>query len=357
VRRLTRVLVAPASAVALALAAALATLTLTQWQPAERERVAVTRATNPAALGPTVRLLTWNLGYAALDAQTDFFMDGGRMSRARSRPAVEHNLQAAIALLRKAGPDVALLQELDDKARRSFCVPERTTLLAAFPELSFAFATNYSVPFVPVPLTDPMGGVTSGIATLTRATPIEATSLALPGRFPWPNRLFNLKRVVLVTRLQIPSARSLVVANVHLSAFDKGGALRRQELAFLRRLLLDERRRGSLVIAGGDWNSTLPGAPLQPCPAGHDDLSWLVPLPGDWTPPGWRWVVDPVRPTVRTLGAPLNERTTCFAGIDGFLVSPGIEMESVAVVPTGFANSDHLPVQASVRLPQVAGRT
>jgi len=351
VRRLVKGAAAAVGGAVLAAAATLTALTVTEWWPAERGPVAVARGVDPGALPQRLKLVTWNLGYAALDREADFFMDGGHMSRARSRQDVEANLAAIVKLLRAADSDVTLLQELDERAHRSCDVPERDTLFAAFPTSFRAFTPNYRVPWVPVPLFEPMGGVRSGIATLSRAAPLETTSLALPGRFAWPNRLFNLKRVALLTRLRVPGESGLIVINVHLSAFDKGGWMRREELAFLRQLLVDEAGSGWSVIAGGDWNSSLPGTPLHPCPRGRDDRSWLVELPAEWTPPGWRWAVDHESPTVRTTGAPLNRGSTCYAGIDGFLVSPGVEIESARVMPTGFANTDHLPLVAVIRLP------
>ena len=47
------------------------------YKPGEKELIALTE--NPSVLGDSllVTLLTWNIGYAGLDREMDFFYDGG----------------------------------------------------------------------------------------------------------------------------------------------------------------------------------------------------------------------------------------------------------------------------------------
>ena len=66
----------------------IAALVLTEWVPPTDETYQVSGGT-AGPLGSPVKLLTWNVGYAAMDRDTDFFMDGGKLSRGRSIDAVE----------------------------------------------------------------------------------------------------------------------------------------------------------------------------------------------------------------------------------------------------------------------------
>ena len=325
-------------------------LLLSEWQPPTDETYAVTGG-SPGPLPATLRLISWNVGYAAMDRQTDFFMDGGRMSRGRSAAAVQENLTQIQTLLQTRRPDVALLQEVDQPSTRSYRIDERAQITAGLPDYAPIYTLNYNVPYVPVPLRQPMGGARSGLLTLSRVTPIEAHGLRLPGRQAFPNRLFNLKRTVSLLRLPAPSGRQLVLIHAHLTAFDSVGNMRQLESAFVRDIIVREQAQGHHVVIGGDWNSALPGSTTPPCSATQDDRSWLVDMPPDYAPPGFRWAVGTNAPTVRTLGAPRNGQTTCYAYIDGFLLSPGITLRRVETLDLGFQHSDHKPVEIEITLP------
>ena len=324
-------------------------LVLTEWTPPADETYRVIGGT-AGPLGSTVKLLTWNVGYAAMDRETDFFMDGGKLSHGRSVEAVQQNLAAIQSVLRTRQPDVALLQEVDVSAQRSYGIDERTLLSNTLPGYASVFTQNYNVPFVPVPVSRPMGGVRSGLLSLLRTTPSESHGLRLPGRQAFPNRLFNLKRTMTLSRLPVMGGKQLVVINLHLTAFDSVGNMRQIESAFVRERILQEQQLGHYVIVGGDWNSALPGVSTPACDKAQDDRSWLIDMPADFAPPGWTWAVGTQAKTVRTLGAPRNDKTTCYATIDGFLLSPGIELHRAETLDLLFEHSDHNPVEIEVVL-------
>jgi endonuclease/exonuclease/phosphatase family metal-dependent hydrolase len=331
-------------------ALAVGALVLSEWAPPAFESYRVSGGA-PGPLDSPVKILTWNVGYAAMDRETDFFMDGGKLSRGRSAEAVQKNLAAIQAVLTTRRPDVALLQEVDVAAPRSYGIDERAQLSSTLSGYASVFTQNYKVPFVPVPLSQPMGGVSSGLLSLLRTTPSEAHGLRLPGRQAFPNRLFNLKRTMTVSRLPVSGGKQLVVMNLHLTAFDSVGNMRQLESAFVRERILKEQQLGHYVIVGGDWNSALPGGGVTPaCDPAQDDRSWLIDMPADFAPPGWTWAVGNQAKTVRTLGAPLNDKTTCYATIDGFLLSPGIELRRVETLDLHFEHSDHNPVELEVAL-------
>ncbi len=343
-----------AAAAALALLAAalfLLAAGLTDFQPAAEEPVPVLGSAC-AAPGDEVSLLTWNIGYAALGAEADFFYDGGRMSRGRDEATVRRHLGAVASFLRRRPADLVLLQEVDRRARRSYGLDQLPPLRAALGGHAALFALNYRAAWVPLPILRPMGGVRSGIALFSRFPPVGAARLSLPGRFPWPTRLFMLRRCLLVARFASDAIRGgLVVVNLHLSTFDRGGAVRRREVAFLREFLLREQAAGRRLIVGGDWNHRLPGGDDRRFPATDPVPNWVADLPANWTPPGWRWAVDPSVATVRANGTPWRPGKNYRSLIDGFLVSPGIDVVEVRGCDLGFADSDHNPVWLRVRLP------
>jgi endonuclease/exonuclease/phosphatase family metal-dependent hydrolase len=327
-------------------------VTIRSYRPLAREPLFPDGGDRQAAVVPAeLTLLTWNVGYAGLGAEADFFYDGGRMSRAASRTAVQLHLHNILSALNARRPDLCLLQEVDRRSSRSFDIDEYEVLRSGCPDRAAFFACNYRVPFVPVPLRRPMGGVWAGLLTFSRFRVGSGLRVALPGRFSWPTRLFMLRRCLLVLRLPLPGwGHELVVVNLHNSTFDEKGAVRRQELAFLRDFLSAESTRGNPVIVGGDWNHRLPGTDDRRFPASDPEPAWVARMSSSWAPPGWRWAVDPEVPTVRANSTPYRKGTNYRSVIDGFLVSPGVEIVSVRGIDLDFADSDHNPVLLRVRI-------
>lgn len=320
-----------------------------EWKPPP---LSLTPVTGRAELMPVtprrLRLLSWNIGYGALGRDADFFMDGGHKVRPSHAGQVRRNLDGVARELRREPADVVLLQEVDRRARRSHGVDEVGMLTDALRSHAWSRAANFKVPWVPIPLLDPIGNVDSGLLSLSRVDLRLARRHSLPGEHPWPVRVFHLKRCVHELRLADGLGSDWVVLHLHLSAFDAGGHLRVQQLAYLRELMLRLAGQGHPVILGGDWNHSPPGVSADSFAHQDPAPEWLRSIPADWTPPGWRWAVDPGVPTVRALDQPYVAGQTFVATVDAFLLSPKVELHAVATRPLGFTHSDHQPVRITV---------
>ncbi|MBN2048819.1 MAG: endonuclease/exonuclease/phosphatase family protein [Spirochaetales bacterium] len=331
---------------------ALGLATLTAFRPPEREILKAFGGPGEAVEPYSLRLLTWNLGYCGIDAETDVFIEGGTLSGGRSEDAVTAALEDISSSLYQQDADVVFLQEVDKKARRSFQVDQVSHLSGLFPGFQSFFAVNYKSPFVPVPLTSPMGQVLSGIMTISRPAVQSAARYQLPGRYAWPVRVFHLSRCALVT--VIPSRvenRSWYLINVHLSAFDAGD-MRTQQLAFLKEEMLKRAEEGHYVVVGGDWNALFPGVEKEQFGSyttPEENLNWVFRVPQDWTPQGWQWCYDPETPTARSNDRPYIPGETFQTIIDGFLVSPDLKVEEISAYNLGYRSSDHHPVAITVR--------
>lgn len=79
---------------------------------------------------PTQELtvLTWNIGYAGLGANADFFMDGGEEVQATDEARMEANLLAIADELDAVDPDIAFLQEVDRDSTRSYGIDQEAFL-------------------------------------------------------------------------------------------------------------------------------------------------------------------------------------------------------------------------------------
>lgn len=319
-------------------------LTLNEYRPAPVTELEVTAANGSLAIteGSPFRVVTFNTGYAALGDNADFFMDGGKSVISSDKLRVEQNLGYINGYLPRTGADAVFLQEVDVDAVRSYGIDQFESYSPLY--ASSVYACNYKCIFVPYPI-PPIGAVDSGIASFSKCYISSAKRVSLPEGFYWPVSTANLKRCLLVSYIPLEeSDKQLVLINFHLEAFDNGSAKIAQTQALLK-VLEEEYANGNYVIAGGDFNQTLPGGyDVYPI---FDTKNWIPgDLDGSILPEGWSFAYDSSTPTCRSLAAPYVEGESQTYLIDGFIYSPNIELVSVKTDDLGFVWSDHNPVIA-----------
>lgn len=325
-------------------------LTITEYRPEPVETLAaeppLKAEAAPKALDKdSFTVLSWNIGYCGLGRESDFFMDGGSQVQPLSQELVEKNFDGIRQRIQAEEADFTLLQEVDADSARSGGLNQSMKLRENLAEQSDAFALNFCAKFVPYPW-PPIGKVNSGLQTFSRYQISEAARVSLPCPFSWPVSMVNLKRCLLVSRIPLAdSEKELVLVNLHLEAYDDGEGKLAQSRQ-LRELLEQEYQKGNYVVAGGDWNQIFPKSEKS-WPNTHKEL---------WTPgyldeselaEGWRYVWDASVPSCRLLNQPYDPADaadTQYYVIDGFLVSPNLEVEAVQTLDEGFACSDHNPV-------------
>ena len=289
-------------------------------------------------------ILTWNIGYAGLGAEMDFFYDGGKSVRP-PKELVESYLKGILEFLKNVDADLILLQEVDKDSDRTYHIDEVSKISQIFPNYAKSFAINYAVKFVPVPITKPMGKVLSGQMIIGKYRPIISERYALPGKFPWPKNLFMLDRCFVLWKLKAPENKEWVILNIHNSAYDEGG-IRKKQLDFIKDFIVEEYRKGNYVVVGGDWNCIFPNVSFE---TKQKRPKWYVDMPDDWIPEGWKLAYDPKIPTNRSVDSPYEEGKNFVTVIDGFLVSPNVKILEVKGIDLKFKYSDHNPVMIRVK--------
>lgn len=209
-----------------------------------------------SVLPDTLKIMTWNIGYAGLGDNMDYFYDGGKQVR-DSRERTLHNLNDIISVLKSENADVYFLQEVDMKAKRSYYINQIDTLCRHFPDYHVYYARNYKSWFVPIPVREPIGQVDGGLVIMAKYHPDLATRFQYPSRFPFPMSLFNLKRCLLALKYNLPGGKMLMLGNTHCTAFDSGD-MRKKETGFLKDFLYGFNDDGGEFIVGGDWNQYPP---------------------------------------------------------------------------------------------------
>ncbi len=333
--------------------------TFTDFQPEESISLDVDQANDSKVIADSsLSFVIWNVGYGGLGEESDFFYDNGgfltsagKMVRA-PKENVEKNIDGALAFLGKKEADFYMLQEVDYNSKRSYKINQYEKYKAALPAYSSTFSVNYRAPRVPLPVFEPwnvMGKMESGLGTFSKYTPSSSTRYQLPGEYPWPDRIFHLDRCAAFHRYPMANGKEMIVVNVHNSAYDSGGTLKKAQMEYLQDKFNAEYEKGNYLIIGGDWNQRPHG--INPDEFGGKELEnpegMIVP---ESYFSDWHWAYDPDTPTNRALKDPYKAGETRINLIDFFLVSPNLEIDTVHTVDMQFAYSDHQPVFLGVSI-------
>ena len=153
------------------------------------------------------------------------------------------NLERVAAVVRSAGADIVLLQEVDRRTTRSAGV-DHAAELARLTGFRMAFGKSL----------DYQGGE-YGIAILSRWPISGQTTLDLPVDPPQERSGGSLEpRAALRVSVAAPSG-PITVLNTHLDA-SRDDRWRRQEITRLLAIATEARANGGALLVGGDLNST-----------------------------------------------------------------------------------------------------
>lgn len=324
---------------------------ITDYKP--KEIIPITVLNNKvevASKSETLSILTYNIGYAGMDEGQDFFMDGGNGSRSVSKEKTLENLKGIEEFIKYSAVSFIFLQEVDVNSTRSYNVNEYDYLKNNLSDYGIGLAINYKSPWVPVPILKPHGKVEGGIVTLSKVKIDVSNRYVLTGTENWLKQLADLDRCFMESRITLQHGKQLILVNLHLSAFDKGGLVRKQQLAYLKDYILTQYNKGNYLIVGGDWNHLIPGTDPSLFKTTEIWPEWLQKIPEDFKPEGFKWIADRMVPTTRTDAKPYVVDENFTAVIDGFLVSPNVEIKSIKGYPLKFKYTDHNPVKMEFKL-------
>jgi endonuclease/exonuclease/phosphatase family metal-dependent hydrolase len=361
--------------------------------PASTAHVSHTLATNTKYTA-----LTFNIGFGAYDQDFSFFMDKGYMkdgtetvgreSRAASKEAAERNTNVVIDRILEENTDLVLLQEVDVAADRSYNVNQKkmitdaltSGLLSSEPGtnlLSWTYAVNFHTAYLFYPPTKPIGYIRdSGILTISKYRIDSAVRRSFPVSEAFPTKFFDLDRCFAVNRLAViagdgradgddaetpgdtgASANAsgsatraiigeLVLVNLHTSAYDKGGTIRKAQMEMLGDFMKEEYAAGNWVIVGGDFNHAL-GDSIGAFMGQMEKPPWAQPFDESMVPEGFRMLIadnaDKVA-TDRDSSIPYVPGVNYQVTLDGFMVSDNVEAVT-HTIDDDYKGSDHNPVR------------
>lgn len=314
--------------------------TIVNYQPVPVEQISEAKG-KVIDIRDTLNIFNWNIGYCGLGDNMSFFYDGGAEVRTTKERTYE-NLAAIVKQL-EAHDSIHfyLLQEVDLSSKRSYRTNQFDTLKAAFSDYFPSFAFNYKVNFVPVPPTEPLGKVNSGLVSFSKFEPFVVSRHAFEGNYSWPKELFMLDRCFMVQRFYTSNGKELLIINTHNSAYDDG-SLRKRQMKMMRGFLQDEYAKGNYIIVGGDWNQ------MPPKKGDNEEYKdkhlTRIRIDAEVLPNDWQWSFCEAIPTNRMINEVYNPKTTQQTTIDFFLSSPNVKVNSHQNIDLQFKNSDHQPL-------------
>ena len=128
------------------------------------------------------------------------------------------------------------------------------------------------------------------------------------------------------------------------------GSLKKQQMAFLKELVLTEYDKGNYLVIGGDWNQCPPYFQFDSFRIGSAEGYSQINIAPDFLPEDWRWVYDPTFPTNRKTNQKFDPLKTFVTLIDFYLISPNVRVRQVKCINQNFEYSDHQPVWMEVEL-------
>jgi endonuclease/exonuclease/phosphatase family metal-dependent hydrolase len=320
----------------------------TTLQPDQVQPASVSRGEDlpPASKKDEIKLMSWNVQFMAGKGY-HFYFGGGSDTRPSSEDIAETTEEVA-RVIKDEDPDIILLQEVDDGAKRTDHEDQLENLLAKLPDEygSHASAFYWKAAFSPHPKIMGSVGMKLSVISKFRIENAFRHQLALkPDN--WFVRQFDLKRAALEVRFPRQEGGDLVVFNTHLTAFAYGSDVRQRQLKEIQGLLEEKSKDGSPWVIGGDFN-------LRPPGRGDDGGTGEVikPLFESYRAiPGYEEVNGP-NPEDWYTHFPNDPKITGpDKTIDYFFLSNSVSLGDHYVRQEGtLETSDHLPVIAEVRI-------
>lgn len=321
--------------------------------------------------GKDYSVVSYNLGFGAYSPEYSFFMDTGEMNdgaktcgiyaKGMSKEDVDKNVKGQIETLKSLSADFCFLQEVDERADRSYHINMREEISGGLSGYASTYAYNFHTANLLYPFNDPIGKSDSGILTLSRYKVDGAVRRSFPVTDNFIDKLFDLDRCFSVQRLPVGgSDKTLVMINLHMSAYDQGGKIRAKQLEMLNGVLSAEYAAGNYVVAGGDFNHCLIADGFE---SDEEALSFYeskqkVPewvkgsiLHGAELADGFEIKASAAgAATCRGADMPYEKGVNYETVIDGFIVSDNIEVTEEGTVDIAYAYSDHNPVKMTFKL-------
>ena len=212
--------------------------------------------------GQTVKVLSWNVQFMAGKGYLFFFEvpnDAGPDERP-SPESIARTVDEVARVICEEDPDIVLLQEVDDGAKRTDYADQLRLLLEKLPPTYCCHTSTFYWKARFVPHRRIMGSVGMKLSTISKyriVTSVRHSLAAVPHNVL--TRQFHPKRAILETRFPVEGGSDLAVLNLHLEAFAEGSDVKARQVDQMDAVLTSLSKKNLPFIAGGDFNLLPPG--------------------------------------------------------------------------------------------------
>ncbi|MGI6735459.1 MAG: endonuclease/exonuclease/phosphatase family protein [Bacilli bacterium] len=225
------------------------------------------------------KITTYNVGFGAYDRDYSFFMDvsefkqeyiesqgnkdnTGDRAHGASKAQVITNITGAYDTIVNLGDlDFMLYQEVDTKSTRSYKIDQYSIGNEKHVDYGKFIGLNYHSAYLAYPFHEPIGQSNSGITTYSKYKIDSAERREFKITDSFFGKFFDLDRCFTTSEIPIEdSVQKLYIFNVHMSAYDAAGIIRKVQLEQLKAAITvarDYDGNNNYVVVGGDFNHDL----------------------------------------------------------------------------------------------------
>jgi endonuclease/exonuclease/phosphatase family metal-dependent hydrolase len=227
--------------------------------PKDKQREALFCPANTPLLdkGASVKIMTWNIQFMAGTGYHFWFepLDDSGPDKRANKEDILKTIEAVAIVIQQENPDIILLQEVDDGAKRTDKEDQLQKLLKLLPK-SYSSHTScfyWKTAFLPHPKI--MGSTGMKLSIISKYKIENAVRHSLP-LIPqnWIVQQLGIKRAILEATFPYKGGGELIVMNTHLEAYSQGyDTLQKQVVQIKEQLLKLDEAQADWII-GGDFN-------------------------------------------------------------------------------------------------------
>lgn len=306
-------------------------LSITEYKPKKEEDAIVYKKSRDKEESNTMSVVTYNIAHATHDKSRRSDI---KLSVHFKREKTYDNLIQITNTIKEIDSDFVLLQEVDHDTTLSFKVNQIEYLTSSLVDYNSSFAYNYNSKYVPFPINNPVGGMHSGLLTLSKYKFDSSKRFQLHGHEQYPKSIFFLKRCMIINEYSVKKNKKLYIINIHVSSYDRDNLFKTEQffdmLEYIERLY-DSKQ--NYIVVGGDFNYILDDKEFE-----GSVSSKVTKLPDEFKTVPFKAVTDIKFKTNHGSDGYMHS-------VDGFIVSNNVKIVSCTTINDDFEHSNHQPVK------------
>ncbi len=248
-----------ALALATILVALIAFLTFGVYHPGEVEDMTVTCPDTAPKVqaGQTLKVLTWNVQTMS-GKNYVFWSDVPTNDGPDDQPSPEDitlTLEEVARVIVDENPDIILLQEIDNGAKRTYNEDQLARLLELLPD-EYACSTStfsWKAAYVPHPRIGSSVGWMEAIVSKYQISTADRLNLPVAEK-PFLEAQFGIKPAILAAHMPLAGGGEFVAATLHFDIYVEGSNAKDLQVAEVNEFLANLNASGASWVLGGDFN-------------------------------------------------------------------------------------------------------